>query len=454
MQLVSGQKAVVVGLGDSGLSVVRFLLDQGCRVGVTDRQSLRAIDPSIREYLDRNGVALETDGHTSGFLRDADLIVPSPGVPLNIPVLTAAAAQGKEITGELGLAAGRFSVPVIGVTGSNGKTTVTDLIGHLLASSGRSVFVGGNIGTPLLDYFSMQDEADVVVLELSSFQLDLAGAFRPDIGLLLNISPDHLDRHGSMDAYTMTKAKLFSHQEAGDVAIIGADDRRVCSVSVPGGVSRLQFGMAVSNGARVTPDGVELSLQIDGRKVEEAYNLETTQLHSLVNRLNSASAILACTLAGCSFEGVHRGLQTYTPPLHRMTKVATVEGVCFINDSKATNIGALKAALSSCTAPVILIAGGRGKGGDFNELQPVARDHLKYLVLIGEAADDLKQALGGIVPAVCAGSMQEAVHLAARGASPGDIVLLAPGCASFDMFSGYPERGRVFSDCVRELQGD
>lgn len=454
MQLNPGQKAVVVGLGDSGLSTVRFLLEQGCRVGITDMQPLEGIDTSTLEYLEQEGVELETGGHTTLFLKDADLVVPSPGVPIDLPVLTDSAARGIVITGELGLAAGRFPVPVIGVTGSNGKTTVTELIGHLLTTSGRRVFVGGNIGTPLLDYFSRQEETDIVVLELSSFQLDLAGAFRPDIGLLLNITPDHLDRHGSMEAYSLAKAKLFQHQQAGDVAIVGVDDRRVRSTAVPGGVNRLPFGTAVSSGAKVGPNGVALSLELDSLQVEESYDLEATQLHSLVNRLNSAAAILACRVAGCGPDVIRSGLQSYSLPLHRMTEVATVQGVCFINDSKATNIGALKAALSSCTAPVVLIAGGRDKESDFNKLHTVVKKHLKHLVLIGEAAGDLRQALGGIVPTEDAASMEEAVVLAAKAASPGDIVLLAPGCASFDMFSGYPERGQVFSDCVHKLRSD
>jgi UDP-N-acetylmuramoylalanine--D-glutamate ligase len=349
------------------------------------------------------------------------------------------------------LAAGKFPVPVIAVTGSNGKTTVTSLIGHLLRVAGRNPFVGGNIGTPLLDYFNNPAPCGVAVLELSSFQLDLAGAFRPDIGLLLNISPDHLDRHGSLAAYTGAKMQLFAHQRAGDCAILGADDPVAASAPMQAGVRRSTFGRTSGCEARVADGQVFLTLALEGVQRKEVYDLGPTRLHSSVNQLNAAAAILAVALHGCNAEAIVRGLQSFEPPPHRMAEVATVNNVRFINDSKATNIGALEAALSGCEAPVVLIAGGRDKGSDYTLLRQVVGRRVKHLVLLGEAAELMQAALESVVSTERAASMEEAVRKAASAADSGDLVLLAPGCASFDMFSGYEERGRIFAGHVLQL---
>jgi UDP-N-acetylmuramoylalanine--D-glutamate ligase len=352
------------------------------------------------------------------------------------------------VLGELALAAGQYTVPVIAVTGANGKTTVTGLVGALLTAAGKAPFVGGNIGTPLLDYFADPHQYRSVVLELSSFQLDLAGAFRPDIGLLLNISPDHIDRHGSLEAYTAAKMRLFAAQQPGDVAILGADDPVVDAAVINPGVRAVRFGRAASCEACIQDGKVHLRL---GGMEEAVYDLAGTRMHSSVNQLNAAAAILAASLHGCDQAAIEQGLREYQPPAHRMAEVAVIDGVRFIDDSKATNIGALQAALAGCAEPVILIAGGRDKGGDYTLLREVVARRVKRIVLIGEAAGLMRQALAPVVECEAAATMEEAVQKAMAAAVGGDLVLLAPGCASFDMFSGYAERGRIFADSVRRL---
>jgi UDP-N-acetylmuramoylalanine--D-glutamate ligase len=450
---VNGTRAMrvmVMGLGVAGLATVRDLLRRGFRVAVSEQCAADGIAPEVRSFLDTAGVELETGGHTTAFLAGAGMVVPGPGVPLNAPVLVAARGRDIPIRGELALAAGRFPVPVIAVTGSNGKTTVTSLIGELLRASGKRPFVGGNIGTPLLDFFEEPERFDIAVLELSSFQLDLLGDFRPDIGLLLNITPDHLDRHGSLAAYATAKRRLFQGQRPGDTALVSGNDSLAAQTPVPAGVRRLVFGTDPACAARI--DGCRVCIRMESGGEEDAYDLEQTRLHSPVNRLNAAAAILAATVAGCTAEGIAAGLASYVPPPHRMAEVGTVRGIRCIDDSKATNIGALAAALEGCDGPVALIAGGRDKGGDYRLLRDVVQRKVGQLVLLGEAAELMAAALADLAPVIRVGSMAEAVDQALEAAEPGWVVLLAPGCSSFDMFSGYAERGRVFTERVRAAQ--
>jgi UDP-N-acetylmuramoylalanine--D-glutamate ligase len=442
---------VVVGLGASGMAAVRFLHEQGLEVSVSEARPAESIGSAELAILRELGVAWECGGHSSAFFRDAELIVPSPGVPLSLPVLRAARERGVTMVGELAIAAGRLHTPVIAVTGSNGKTTVTSLIGHLLKAAGREVFVGGNIGTPVLEYLRGPQGAAVVVLELSSFQLEIGGAFRPDIGLLLNLSPDHLDRHGSMGGYADAKRRIFLNQGVGDTAILGADDHLVMAEPVAAGATVLRFGIAPVCEAQVREEGVCLTLEISGQKIEEEYDLRNTALASFINRLNAAAAILAVRTFGCTAGEIRAGLAGYAPPAHRMALVAEIDGVRYVDDSKGTNIGAVAAALASSGDRVILIAGGRNKGSDFSLLVESVTRHVRHLILIGEAAVQMAEQLGSLVPWTMAGSMEEAVRRAAAIARAGDTVLLSPACASFDMFTGYAHRGEVFRQAVREL---
>jgi UDP-N-acetylmuramoylalanine--D-glutamate ligase len=370
-------------------------------------------------------------------------------VPLDLPALTAARSQGVPVLGELALAAGRIPVPVLAVTGSNGKTTVTSLLGQLLRSCGKNVFVGGNIGTPVLDFLREPGEAEAAVLELSSFQLDAAGNFRPDIGLLLNLSPDHIDRHGSFANYAAAKLKLFAQQESGDTAIIGMDDPHIAARTGPGAGQLLGFGTQAGCRAKVEGQQVRLEPGFAPDGAAEIYELAGTRLCSLVNVYNAAAAVLAARAFGCSIAGIQAGLAEYQPPLHRMTPAGEANGVRFINDSKATNIGAVQAALAGFQKDVILIAGGRNKGGDFTELVPALQQHVRQLVLIGEAGPELAIAAESAgIRHQFAESMNEAVRISFAAAQPGDTVLLAPACASFDMFDNYEHRGGEFMRCV------
>ncbi len=452
MRVQEGMQIGVIGLGVAGISTVRHLLRAKALVRVSDMRSqeqLAKVHPELLSFLQDAGVQCEFGAHSLSFLDGLDLLVAGPGVPLKVPLIIKAKELAIPVVGELALAAGMFQVPVIAVTGSNGKTTVTGLIGHLLHTAGKKPFVGGNIGTALLDYFIEPNSYDAVVLELSSFQLDLAGEFRPDIGLWLNASPDHIDRHGSFAAYCAAKARLFAAQQEGDIAILGKDDPLVAKTALNAGVRRYEFGSSPGCEALVKQNVVCLHLT---KEHEHCFSLADTKLNSSVNKQNAAAAVLAASLVGCSIEAIATGLRSFTPPPHRMAEVAVVDDVIFMNDSKATNIGALAAALAGCQQPVVLIAGGRDKGSDYTELQDVVRNKVRSLVLIGEAADLMNEALGAFVPVLRADSMEEAVLKAKKAALPGDMVLLSPGCASFDMFSGYEARGNSFAAAVVGLR--
>lgn len=432
---------------------MRFLAALGLQLKVSDQREQAQLEREVPEFLHflaENRAVCEFGGTSAGFLEGLDLLSPAPGVPLQSPILVEAQRRGLPLLGELALAAGRFQVPVIAVTGSNGKTTSTSLIGHLLRQAGKKPFVGGNIGTPLLEYYLHPEGFDCVVLELSSFQLDLAGAFRPDIGLLLNITPDHLDRHGSLESYAAAKRKLFAAQRPGDTAILGLDDPLAAATTLPDGVRRLGFGESLEADCVVEADAVRLRLA--GQDQPLSLSLNGTHLHSLVNRLNAAAAVLTCSVLNFDTTAFAAGLSSFQPAAHRMAEVALIKGVSYVDDSKATNIGAMAAALNSCPGQAVLIAGGKDKGGDYALVADTVRQKVRTLVLLGEAAPLIEAAYGKLVPVQRAGDMPEAVRLAQAAACPGDTVLLAPGCSSFDMFTSYAERGKVFAEAVLALK--
>ncbi len=444
MELVAGKKAVILGLGISGGAAVHYLRKRGLRVAVSEYRFADQLNQQEREFC--QGVDLETGGHTEEFILQADYVVPSPGVPLDLAVLRVARDNNIPILGELALAADEFQVPVIAVTGSNGKTTVTALIGEIARSSGYHPFVGGNIGTPLLSYLLSPEGYDLAVLELSSFQLELSGGFRPDVALLLNLSPDHLDRHGDMAAYARAKGRIMHNQQADDTAILGADDPMVMELAKDR-LSRIRtFGYGADSQARIIESKVEVR-----QENRESFELAGTALDSKVNRLNAAAAVLAAQSIGMDNAGIRAGLAGFTPPEHRMTLVSEHGGVKFINDSKATNVGAMAAALESCPSGVILLAGGRNKGGDFTTVKELVREKVRSIICIGEAADLLYNTFADVARVEKVADMAAAVKRAASSAKVGQTVLLAPGCASFDMFTGYAERGKVFTDLVLAL---
>ena len=452
MLIDTNKQYIVIGLGTSGLAAVRYLHHHGVQVTASESRTDSQIDKDILEELDKLHVQIETGGHTPKFFQNADVMVPSPGVPLDLPIIREARQRGCLIAGEMALATCEIHSPVIGVTGSNGKTTVTSLIGHLLEADNREIFVGGNIGTPVLDYLMGPQNADALVLELSSFQLEISGEFRPDIALLLNLTPDHVDRHGSMEKYADAKRRIFVNQGPKDIAIVGADDPMVMDQKITTAGTVLSFGEVVTADACIIDKRVSVRQGCFGQDDDENYDLAGTQLDTKVNRLNAAAAILAARSYGCAPASIRQGLASYNPPPHRMSLVAEIEGVAYIDDSKGTNVGAVAAALASCDNGVVLIAGGRDKDSDFSMLADHVQGRVHQVVLIGEAADRIEASLGSVVPVTRASSMEDAVKVASKSANSGDTVLLSPGCASFDMFDNYSHRGEVFQEAVQALR--
>lgn len=439
-------RVLIVGLGKSGRSALRFCQGLGAVVSVSDAGAARAENA---HWLAGRGVKYELGGHSRNFFEAAEVIIVSPGVP-EIPLLQEAGRRGALVIGELALAPDYLRTPVMAITGTNGKTTVTTLLGDLLRAAGRKVFVGGNIGTPLTDYLSGPQEADWVVLEVSSFQLDMAGGFRPRLGIILNISPDHLDRYKNLEDYALSKMSLLRNQLAADSAILNADDPMICRLlgENPPLAQRYYFG--TSPGLEAVIDGGRICLT-KGPAAED-YQLPGT-LTPAPNPANAAAAILSAGTAGCGRADIAAGLKAFRPLAHRLTLVAEINGVQYIDDSKATNVGAAAAALGSMERPVILIAGGLSKDGGYELMRPLIRERVKAMLLIGEARFEMAAACRGLCPLELHDSLEGAVERAAELSESGDIVLLSPACASFDMFRSYGERGEVFQKLVGRLAG-
>jgi len=448
-KIIADGCVAVMGLGVSGRAAVRYLVGQGVKVLVSDtRDSQHPQAASDRAFLTEQGVEYEGGGHTLAFLRRAGQILVSPGISQDLEILQQLRALGIPVLGELALVAPLLQKPVVAITGTNGKTTVTALIGKLLQQAGKKVFVGGNIGTSIFDYLSNPEEVDVLVLELSSFQLEAAGSFKADVAILLNVTPDHLDRHGSMAGYVAAKMKIFSGQGRNDTAILNGDDQLCRDLSARIGDRRqLLFGHGTDCRARIDGHGVLLEWQ--GK--EEVYDLTGSMLDNATGYLNSASAILAARSLGCDREAIAQGLAAFQLAPHRMAWVGEGAGVSYYDDSKATNTGAVLSALASFSGNVILIAGGRDKGDDYSLLQESVAGKVRCLILIGEAAELIARALTGMTELHQAESMEAAVRLAALLARPGDTVLLSPACSSFDMFDNYGHRGQVFAAAVQKV---
>ncbi|MEK6201417.1 MAG: UDP-N-acetylmuramoyl-L-alanine--D-glutamate ligase, partial [Desulfobulbaceae bacterium] len=367
----------VMGLGVSGRAAVRYLLSQGVRVSVSDARDTQCLQSSDLAFLAGQGVEYECGGHTLAFLRRADQVLVSPGISQDLDVLQQLRALGIPVLGELAVAAPLINKPVVAITGTNGKTTVTALICELLQRAGKKVFVGGNIGTSLFDYLMSPEDVDVLVLELSSFQLEAAGSFKADVAILLNVTPDHLDRHGSMEAYAAAKMKIFSGQGQNDTAILSGDDQRCRSLSATlGGQRLLLFGHGTDCQARIEEHGVLLKWQ--GR--EELYDLTGSMLDNATGLLNSAAAILAARSLGCDREAIAQGLAAFQVAAHRMAWVGEGAGVSYYDDSKATNTGAVLSALANFPGNVILIAGGRDKGDDYTLLRESVGKKVRCLI--------------------------------------------------------------------------
>jgi UDP-N-acetylmuramoylalanine--D-glutamate ligase len=450
---LKGKRALVVGLGRSGVASAFFLQDRGAKVTVSDSKSEAQLQNEITALLDR-GISIETGRHGERTFRDQDLIVVSPGVPSDQPQLQHARTLGIPVIGEVELAFRFLEGKAIAITGSNGKTTTTTLVGEILAASGkktgRKTLIGGNIGTPVISLAPQSTAEALTVLEISSFQLETIEQFRPWIAAILNITPDHLDRHRTFQAYVDAKARIFENQRPDDFAVLNADDPTCVSIKERVKARLYWFSRkhAVENGAYLKDD--QIAFRQNGKE-QAVMSRQEIQLKGAHNLENVLAAVTVATLAGCAPQDIRKAVSEFRAVEHRLELVATVSGVSFYNDSKATNVDATVKALESFPGNIHVILGGKDKGSDYSVLNPLLRARTKGAYLIGAAADKIASQIQGSTPLVRSGTVERAVRQAFEAAAPGDIVLLAPACASFDQFDNYEHRGRVFKELVLSL---
>jgi len=446
---LKNQKVLVVGLAKTGLATARFLKNQEARVTAADLLTQDQLGPCA-EQARAMGVSLELGPHRAETFTGADLIVVSPGVPHTIGPLEEARKAGIAVIGEVELAVRHIREPIVAITGTNGKTTTTHLVGQMLRASGLEVFVGGNIGAPLIGYVDSGGRADVIVAEISSFQLDTMESFRPKVGVLLNITEDHLDRYRDFQQYVRSKGRLFENQDNTDVAVLNRADPSTQSLESAIRAQKFYFNVNAHGRGGVKLQGREMVCRVPGRApmTLSLANFKVTGVH---NFENAAAASLAALAAGADESAIQRTLNTFKGLHHRLEHVRTVHGVQYYNDSKGTNVGAVMRSLESFDAPVILIMGGRDKGGSYTVLRGLIKERVKRLIAIGEAREKILDKLGGATDSQEAASLEEAVHSAAQTATRGDVVVLSPGCSSFDMFTDYAQRGEAFCRAVRNL---
>jgi UDP-N-acetylmuramoylalanine--D-glutamate ligase len=444
---LTGKKVLVVGLARTGVALAHFLTKAGARVTITDMAQAQEL-AAMRQLIQNLPVEEELGVPQPRDVRGFDFILPSPGVPPELPWLDEARRHGIPVWGELELASHFLTRPVFAVTGTNGKTTTTTLVGKFLAASGVAALVGGNIGTPLASLLSRQQEADYLVLEISSFQLDTAPSFHPQFAALLNITPDHLDRYPDYAAYVASKASLFAHMSGTETKVLNYDDPLVRPLGQGlGQILYFSSNEDLTEGAWLA-DGV-ITVRLPGAPLHE-FSLAEIRLKGAHNLENIMAALLLSLVAGADPQACREVLATFPGLPHRLEWVATRAGVDFYDDSKGTNVGAVARSLASFDRPVILIAGGRDKDSDFSLLNDLIRQRVKALVLVGETRERLARIWEGLAPAYLAADMEEAVARAANLADPGEVVLLSPACASFDMFRDYAHRGETFQKAVKE----
>lgn len=449
---LKGKRFTVVGGARSGLAVSRLLSLAGAVVFLTDKAPA---SPGIEAALSEIGATCEFGGHTPRAL-ETDFFAISPGVPSRANLILQASRSGIPVYSEIEISSWFCRAPIVAITGANGKTTTTSLTGYLFSTSGRNTIVAGNIGFPFADYVMDATPEDIVVLEVSSFQLDHIDTFRPRVSLLLNITPDHLDRYDNdFDLYARSKARVFENQREGDVLVYNQDDpivlERLEAASSQAGPLKLGFSQEkeLAEGAFMRGDSIILRL---GDREEKLMDSDQLALRGKHNLYNALAAALAGRVLGVPADSLRESLANFKGVPHRLEFIREVDGVRFVNDSKATNVNAVWYALESFREPVVLIAGGRDKGNDYAPLVPFVEDKVRAVVAIGESADKVVRELGPAAPAtVVARSMEEAISEARRFAHPGDVVLLSPACASFDMFDNYEHRGDTFRRLVEAL---
>jgi UDP-N-acetylmuramoylalanine--D-glutamate ligase len=447
---VKGKRVLVVGLGKSGVSSALFLKDLGARVTVTDTKTEEQLKQEIPALLDK-GITVEAGHHGERTFRGQDMIVVSPGVPYNEPHIALAREQGTPVIGEVELASRFLKGRIIAITGSNGKTTSTALTGEVIAAGGCETLVGGNIGTPAISLVPQSTDKSFAVLEISSFQLETVETFRPYVAVVINVTPDHLDRHGNFEGYATAKARIFENQTEEDFAVLNADD-----------ATCVEYSARIRSQVRwfSTKEEVGIGAFIRGGKVvyrdedgeREILPLSEIQLKGAHNQENVLAAVCCGVIAGVEPERIRKAVAEFKAVEHRLEYVATVNGVQYFNDSKATNVDATIKALESFSSNVHIILGGKDKGSDYTVLKPLLKERAKRVYTIGAAAEKIESHLGSAVDVVRAGTLENAVKQATQAAKPGDFVLLAPACASFDQFQSYEHRGRAFKELVRSLE--
>ncbi len=442
---VKNRHVTIVGMGRTAVALARLLLREGAMPFVSDAENRTGLH-AYKDQLEELGVPYECGNHSPLAFTRCEVVIPSPGVPPTIEPVAKAVRHGAALVSELDFAFAHAQAPVIAVTGTNGKTTTTELIAAMLRACGHDTVLAGNNAYPFSQAVLDQPHPDYFVLEVSSYQLETTRVFQPWIGVILNITEDHLGRHQSMEQYAAEKAKLFRKQSSGEIAIVNEDDPRCAGLAAASAAQGWSFSLERR---------VERGLFLDGDTIrdggEEVASISEVRLPGRHNLANALAALTAVRAAGLDWDRCRAGLREFAGVEHRLEPVGTYEGVRYVNDSKSTNLDSLKVALESFTDPVVLIAGGRGKGGDYAALAPFVRDRVRALVAIGEDAPEIEMALGKLVATLSAASMEEAVALARDRAAAGDIILFSPGCASFDWYANFEERGRAFKRAVKKF---
>ncbi|MGE5674363.1 MAG: UDP-N-acetylmuramoyl-L-alanine--D-glutamate ligase [Mycobacterium leprae] len=453
MQL-NEKRAVVVGVGVSNMPLIRYLLRKGIAVTACDRKSAADLGERAAE-LAGLGVKLSTGADYLAPLADHDLIFLTPGIPKHLPEIAAARERGATIAGEIGLVLSACNAPVIGITGSAGKTTTTTLVGEIMKAAGRQVYVGGNIGRPLIEEVESISADSAVVLELSSFQLQLAGSRSPNISVITNITPNHLDVHASMEEYVAAKQNIYRHQGPTDTVVLNYDDERVrgFAAGAPGRVVLFSRQQDPGTDHCAFIRGEDLIWRYNGQEYPTLKSTEI-KLLGLHNQENVLAAMAATYLAGASMQAIRSVLTTFTGVEHRLEPVRELGGAKWYNDSKATSPAESVACLTTLAAPIVLIAGGSDKGIPFDPMAPLVAEKVKALILTGPTAPRIEEAVrrAGYSKSIQhAGDMAEAVQMARKAAAAGDNVVLSPACASFDAYRNFEERGRHFKSLVNDL---
>ncbi len=442
------KRVLVVGMARTGIATAKFLKAKGSLVTTTEAKPEGEMREAVQEL---KGMDLSTEwgGHQTETFLKQDLIVVSPGVDLNMDPIQKAIRHGVRVISEIELAYHFIRAPILAVTGTNGKTTTTLLIGEMLKEDGKAVGVGGNVGEPLILFADGRDRWEVLVVEISSFQLEAIEDFRPRVSVLLNITEDHLDRYSSYTDYIEAKVRIFANQNSGDLAILNRDDPIVMQFGEKVKAKKVMFSLSERLEEGAFSNGQTIFLRLGGKG--EEYSLAKSPLKGIHNVENMMAALTTARIFDCSRRAVQDVLDRFKGLEHRLEFVREIGGVRFYNDSKGTNVGSVVKSLQSFSEPVILIAGGKDKNGDLSPLKKLVEKRVKHLILVGEAKERMNHELGGLTDTVLAKTMEEAVSLAGQKAKRGEVVLLSPACSSFDMFKDYKERGKVFKEAVRRL---